>query len=257
LSISEIPQWREHEYMDLRGEVLFPGRYPIRQGETLAEIIQRAGGLTSNAAVDGAVFIREKLRQRESEQLDRMADSLERELAGFGLKQAQMRPEQQQAYQIAQQLVERLRQTKAVGRLVIDLGKVMDRKDGQGGLSVVDGDVLYVPAHHDEVTVMGEVFFPTSHLFQQGLSRDDYIGRSGGLTANADGKRIYVVRSNGAVESGKRGFWSRKPKMRAGDTVVVPLDADRVNPIRLWTDVTQIMYQLAIAAASMKTLGVF
>jgi len=257
LSVREIPQWREQEYMDVRGEVLFPGRYPIRQGETLADIVQRAGGLTRHAFIEGAVFVRKKLRERESEQLSRMADNLERELAGFGLKQAQMQPEQQQAYQFAQQLVSRIRHTKAVGRLVIDLEKVLQREDSQGGLAVVDGDALYIPTRHEEVTVMGEVFFPTSHLFQKGKSRGDYIGRSGGLTANADDKRIYVVRANGSVESGKRGFWSRKPKIKAGDTIIVPLDADRVNPIRLWTDVTQILYQLSLTAASMRTLGVF
>jgi len=256
LSVREIPQWREQEYMEIHGEVLFPGRYPIRQGETLVDIVQRAGGLTSHAFADGAVFVREQLREREREQLRRMADDLEQELAGFGLQQVQMQPEQQQAYQFARQLVTRLRQTEAVGRLVVDLKEVLAGNDSRGGLSVYDGDALYIPPRHDEVTVVGEVFFPTSHIYQKRQSRDDYIGRSGGLTASADGKRIYVVRANGAVDSGG-GFWTRKPKIKAGDTIVVPLNADRVNPIRLWTDVTQILYQLSLAAASMKTLGVF
>jgi len=257
LSVRATPHWSKLEYIDVRGEVQFPGNYPIRQGETLREIVQRAGGLTRFAYADGAVFIREDLRERESKQFTQMADNLEQELAGFGMQQAQMQPEQKQAYQFAQQLVTRLRQTKAVGRLVIDLNAILAGKAKSGELKVVDGDELFIPRQHDEVTVVGEVFFPTSHLFQKKQSRDDYINMSGGLTANADDKRIYIVHANGAVESGRRGFWSRKQKVTAGDTIVVPLDADRVNPIRLWTDVTQIMYQLALSAATLKTLGAF
>ena len=257
LSIRETPHWRELEYIDIRGEVQFPGHYPIRQGETLREIIQRAGGLTKDAYADGAVFIREDLRERESKQFSQMADNLERELASFSMQQSQMQPQQQQAYQFAQQLVARLRESKAVGRLVIDLNAIMAGKGEAGDLRVADGDELFVPSQHDEVTVVGEVFFPTSHLFHKTQSRDDYIDMSGGLTANADGKRVYVVHANGEVESGRRGFWSRKQTIMAGDTIVVPLNADRVNPIRLWTDVTQIMYQLALSAATLKTLGAF
>jgi protein involved in polysaccharide export with SLBB domain len=257
LSIRELPNWREREYMDVQGEVLFPGRYPISQGETLRDIVQRAGGLTRFANAEGAVFVREALRERERKQFNQMADNLERELAGFGMQQAQMHPDQQQAYQFTRQLVQRLRQTEAVGRLVIDLPMLLTNEDKSRGMKVLDGDGLYIPRQHDEVSVVGEVFFPTSHLYQQKQSRDDYIGKSGGLMANADGKRIYVVRANGSVDAGKQGFWSHKQKIKAGDTIVVPLNADRVNPIRLWTDVSQILYQLAITAASLQTVGVF
>jgi protein involved in polysaccharide export with SLBB domain len=256
LSIREIPQWRENEYMELQGEVRFPGRYPIRRGETLADLIDRAGGLTQDAFVEGAVFVREQLKELERKNLNRMADNLERELAGFGLQQAQLPAEQQQAYQFALQLVARLRDTQAVGRLVIDLKDVLEKQGDQSEIAVVNGDKLFIPPQREEVTVMGEVFFPTSHIFQHKRSAIEYIRSSGGLTANADGKRAYIVRANGSVSPVKPGFWSRSAKVYAGDTIVVPLDADRVNKVKLWTDVTQILYQLSLAAASMKTLGV-
>ena len=257
LSIREIPQWREQEIIDIQGEVMFPGRYSIRQGETLADILERAGGLTTHAFAKGAVFSRKQLQERERDHLNRMADNLERELAGFGLQQAQMHPEQQQSYHFAQQLVARLRETEAIGRLVINLDEIILRNDKQTGLQVVDGDRLFIPPQRNEVTVIGEVFFPTSHIFKAKQSGKNYIHNSGGYTASADAKRSYVIRANGSVEPLGKGFWSRSAKMEAGDTIVVPLDADRVNPVRLWTDVTQILYQLSIAAASMKTLGVF
>ena len=66
------------------------------------------------------------------------------------------------------------------------------------------GDQLLVPDERQEVTVLGEVQYATSHVFERGLGRDEYINRSGGLSQRADKKRIYVVRANGEVvaESG-------------------------------------------------------
>jgi protein involved in polysaccharide export with SLBB domain len=118
-----------------------------------------------------------------------------------------------------------------------------------------DGDVLYVPKRSQEVTVIGEVQYPTSHIYLAGLTRDDYVGRSGGLTRRADKGRLYVVRANGevVVDSGR---WFRRrdrSEIRPGDTIVAPLDVERIRPLTLWTSVTQILYNLSIAAAAVNS----
>jgi protein involved in polysaccharide export with SLBB domain len=104
--------------------------------------------------------------------------------------------------------------------------------------------------------VIGEAQQPTSHLFQPGLSRDAYIQLSGGLTRRADKKLIYVVRASGAVIAANQSKWFGRggaTEIRPGDTIVVPLETDRIRPITFWTQVTQILYQGAIAIAAVKT----
>ena len=79
---------------------------------------------------------------------------------------------------------------------------------------------------------------------------------SGGLTRRADKKLIYVVRANGAVVAGNRSRWlgrGGRVDIRPGDTIVVPLDTDRMRPLTFWGNVTQILYQGAIAVAAIKT----
>ena len=61
------------------------------------------------------------------------------------------------------------------------------------------------PKKTQEITILGEVQSPTSHVFEAGLTRDDYIAKSGGTTQKADRKRIYVVRANGDVVSETAG----------------------------------------------------
>ena len=105
------------------------------------------------------------------------------------------------------------------------------------------------------MTVIGEVQNATSHLYEPSLTRDDYVNRSGGLTSKADSKRIYVVRANGSVEVGNDGRWRRdRSPMQPGDTIVVPLDAERMRPLALWTSVTTILFNVAVAIAAVGSL---
>ena len=100
-----------------------------------------------------------------------------------------------------------------MGRLVIDINRVLKGPAGvTGDVLVKDGDKLIVPKKTQEITILGEVQSPTSHVFQPGLTRDDYIARSGGVTQKADRKRIYVVRANGDVISGDRRGWFRRSR---------------------------------------------
>ncbi len=151
--------------------------------------------------------------------------------------------------------MEQLRATEPTGRLVIDLTATLTRTDG-ADILLTDGDRLMIPDQSQEVTVLGEVQYPTSHVYADELDRDDYIFRSGGLSQKADKRRVYVVRASGEVlaNSGSRFFRrAGRTTIRPGDTIVVPLDTERVKPIVFWTSATQILYNLAIAAAAVNS----
>jgi protein involved in polysaccharide export with SLBB domain len=259
LLIKQVPDWAEQETVRLTGEVRFPGAYPIRRGETLRSVIERAGGLTDLAFAGGSVFTREDLREREQAQLQKLSDRMEAELASLALQQsqsAQTAATTSEASSAGRALLAELRATQAVGRLVIDLPAVMRAVPGSAeDIVLKDGDTLLVPRRTQEVTVIGEVQNSTSHLYQAGVSRDQYVDLSGGTTQRADKKRIYVVRANGSVGVTGRSFLGRGngAGIQPGDTIVVPLDAERMRPLPMWQAVTQIVYNLAIAAAAVNS----
>jgi protein involved in polysaccharide export with SLBB domain len=257
LRVSTIPQWDTLWSVQLEGEIRFPGVYRIRQGETLREVLERAGGLTEAAFPDGAIFLRESLREREQEQIDALTRRIEADLTQLSLETLDTTGAQ--ALETGQSLLEQMREIEAVGRLVIDLEQLAARASGIDLVKDVelrDGDRLLVPKQAQEVTVIGETQQNTSHLYQPGLTRDDYIDMSGGMTRRADKKLIYVVRASGAVVTGNRSRWFGREggiEMRPGDTIVVPLETDRMRPLTFWTNVTQILYQGAIAVAAIQT----
>ena len=260
LVIKPIPSWMEPGTIELAGEVRFPGKYPIHQGETLHSVMVRAGGFTETAFPEGAVFVREDLKKREKDQLELLATRLQNDLAALSLEAVASSAAvagggggaaaASQGLIVGQQLLGELRDTKPVGRLVINAQGILSGKPG-GPYDVIvkDGDKLIIPKKTQDVTILGEVQSPTSHVYEPGLSRDDYIAKSGGTTQHADHRRIYVVRANGDVVSGSGAGWFRRShdtEIRPGDTIVVPLDTQKVPLLPLVQAVTTIIYNLAI-----------
>lgn len=261
LQIKRLPFWAEQRVVEIRGEVRFPGLYPVSRNETLLEVIKRAGGLTDQAFAEGAVLVRESLRKKEQEQLDSLRLRLESDLAAVDLEKAQASTDEQRSVGMASSLLNQLRSTKALGRLVINLPEMLEAEAENAEVRDVllrDGDKLFVPPLTQEVTILGEVQHATSHLYTPNITVSEYIGKSGGLTYRADEDRIYVVRANGEVLPSHAADWfSSNLDVRPGDTIVVPLDAERMKPLTLWTSVSQIIYQIGIAAASWNAVGIF
>jgi protein involved in polysaccharide export with SLBB domain len=257
LSIKTISQWEGVWQVTLAGEVKFPGTYTIRRGETLNSVITRAGGLTDLAFPEGAVFLREDLKIREKEQMEVLARRLESDLASLSLQSLDSTGSE--ALTVGQSLLAQLRSAEPVGRLVVDLQSLSDtgQLDLARDIEMKDGDQLLVPRRSQEVTVLGEVQYATSHIFQPGLAREEYIAKSGGLTRRADKSLIYVVRASGAVVAGSSSKWfgGGSVEIRPGDSIVVPMDTDRIRPLTFWTNVTQILYQGALAVAAIKTFN--
>jgi protein involved in polysaccharide export with SLBB domain len=260
LVIKETPLWSRSEQVTVEGEVRFPGTYPIRRGETMKSVIERAGGLTELAFTEGSVFTRKDLQEREQKQLETLTGRLKRDLATLALQNVQSAP--QVAGQVAgatsigQSLLEELKGAKAVGRLVIELPTVLAATPGSAeDVLLKDGDRLLIPRKTQEVTVIGEVQSATSHLYDPADGVNDYIDASGGVTHQADRNGVYVIRANGSIVTAGGGRWFARhgTDVRPGDTIVVPLDAGRMRPLPVWQAVTTIIYNLAVAVAAVNS----
>ena len=255
LLIKSIPEFARAKTIELNGEVRYPGQYTIRDGETLRDVIKRAGGLTDNAFPEGAVFTREKLRQLEAQRLREAEERLQGDLVGVQLEGDDFGGENAKRTQQVQGLLEEVQDSRPVGRMVINLASVVESDDYQP-IRLQDGDTLTVPVIPQSVSVFGEVQFPTSHLHTQGLTVDDYLDRSGGPTRQADQERVYVVKADGSVLLPEKSRWfgGRSQQLAPGDTIIVPIDVDRLNQLELWTNVSQIVYQMALGAAAVGNL---
>lgn len=248
LHIKRLPNWLDQEVVTIEGEVKFPGEYKIKRGETLAELVARAGGLNEWAYPEAAVFTREELKALEAQRLKELRSKLEAEIAATNIEQQSA--EQKVAVEDAEELLQSLNEVRPLGRMVIDLTSTLENKNTP--IELKSGDKLRIPRKKQAVTVVGEVQFPTSHMYDSKLDVKQYIEQSGGATPKADNARIYVVKANGRVFLPESSSWftANNHNIQPGDTVVVPLDADRIKPLTLWTSVSQVFYQIALGAAA-------
>jgi protein involved in polysaccharide export with SLBB domain len=262
LVLHRKPDWQQRATVTIEGEVRFPGEYPIARGATLCQLVKRAGGLSDGAYPFGAVFVRERVRQQQQEALDRIQENLDDLLVNLSLSFGAKNNEKTPAGERKQELIEvidQLQRSEAFGRMVIDLEAALDCAS-EANIQLQAGDNLRVPRMPDEVTVVGEVYHPTSHLYRNKLSSADYVDLSGGTTVLARRDHVFVIQANGEVVSVRGGDWrhrSGRVSVTPGATIYVPLNVDRMNRLEKAESWSQILYHLGITAASLNVLGLF
>ncbi|BAJ01437.1 SLBB domain-containing protein [Shewanella violacea] len=250
LTVMTTPEWQENKSVEIRGEVRFPGVYNIRRGETLKEVLKRAGGFTEYAYLPSSVFVRESVRLQEQLEIKKLADQLRRDIAIRGVS----KDGNVINYGDAQLMLNDLEKIKAVGRLVVDLSAISIGIE-QADLQLEDSDVLYIPSTKQTIAVMGEVQHAATHRYKKGLTLDQYLEMSGGVRERADDDRTYVIKANGSVMIPSNSMWfSNEDDLQPGDTIIVPLDTEYKDNISLWTQVTQILANTAVTFATVANL---
>ncbi|EJG1083048.1 SLBB domain-containing protein [Vibrio parahaemolyticus] len=253
LNILGKPNVKLQSTVTLQGEVRFPGTYTVRQGETLGELLERAGGLTEFAHPQGAIFTREALRLQEQKLLNKYAADMRAETA-----KKTFRADSNIGSVISDpdktlKFVEEASRSKALGRMVVQLNRIL-KDERSADFMLEDGDFLFVPTFRNTVSIMGEVQVPITYLLDNKLDVDDYLNKAGGAKKQADEDRIFVVRADGSVYKPTSGYWfgNNHEELKAGDTIVVPIDTDYRDALSTWTAATQILYQTGVAINALK-----
>jgi len=259
----QVPAGQQTKFVRLEGEFITAGVYQVQPGETLRHLISRVGGLTPQAYLFGAEFMRESTREDQQKRLDEYINDLERSIERTAGGQRSLSGDEavaeRQALEGQRRLLDKLRQMKATGRIVLELKRSADNIDQLPDLMLEDGDRLLVPFKPSTVNVIGSVYNSNSFIFKPGKRVGDYMRLSGGPTRNGDRARSFVIRADGTTVSsqGHNGFLVNsfaQARLMPGDTIVVPEKLDRGVVLRGFKDWTQIISTFVIGAAAAKVL---
>jgi polysaccharide export outer membrane protein len=235
LAFSEKPGWVEQATVTLEGEVRRPGVYAIDRGETLCQVLRRAGGLTTDAYAFGAVFTRDSVRAMQQQTIDELHEQLDDLMVDLSLSHSFNNQEKSSPEWAGKQdylrTIRQLERAEANGRLVVDLDRVQEC-EADDALVLRDGDRLDVPIEPDFVQVSGQVYVATSHLYEEDRTIRDYIELSGGSTILGRLQHAYVIQANGEVLNFRGSRTSSRiarRKVQPGARIYVPLNVDRMN----------------------------
>jgi protein involved in polysaccharide export with SLBB domain len=260
------PLDRQTKYVDLEGEFAHAGIYSVQPGETLRDLVLRAGGLTSRAYLYGSELTRESTRLQQQQRLDEYARSASMEaergtqaLAAAATSSSSSTSDLSASRAAGVELIARLGQVKATGRIVLQFRPDRSGVDDIPAISLENGDRFVVPFAPNTVNVVGAVYNQNSFLFRPRASVNSYLRMAGGANRNADSRRAFVIRADGSIVSRAqlKGYWGAgfdQLVLNPGDTIVVPDKTLRPTALRQWLEWTQMFSQMAIGAAAVNVL---
>jgi len=230
LTIRQLPGWNDlGASVSVKGEVQHPGTYGIRPGERLSSILRRAGGFQKDAYVNGAILQRTQVRELQTKaqtQLMLRVKDLQNQVELLPENDANQKRAKENALRQYQDTLTQLGTNNPIGRVTVRISADMNHwENTPADLEVRAGDTLIIPKRPGFVMVTGQVYNPTAVSYRPGQSAKWYLSQSGGPTAAANKKAIFVIRADGSVISGKDSWWSGSSLgavLQPGDTVVVP-----------------------------------
>lgn len=248
---------REYPYRSAKvsGAVLKPGSYNMAAGETINDLIDKAGGVTENAYLFGGVYLNEdaKTINKKSKQL-LYELFLENILSMSETASAEANFDLTQIVGLAQEL----KKSESNGRVVINL---LD-EDSLNLNKIKDGDELIIPEVNNVVYVYGELSSEGAVMFEQNKGLDFFIDKSGGYKKSADLSSIFILHPNGESEmySKKRNIFESSPqnqiKIYPGSIIFVPRALDKSTSRRIAAQAyVTILGNLGISLASLASLN--
>ncbi len=264
-----LPVAKQTRLVRLEGEVASPGVYQARPGETIPQLIQRAGGLTPQAYLYGIEFTRETVRRQQQQNLDQLIRRLEAQMQSAGAtltanltgeRALQAQNLQQQQQQQMQAQINRLKTLRSKGRVALELDISVSKLDAIPPLPLEDGDAILVPSQPAFVSAAGSVNNENVMIYRPGRTVGEVL-KAAGLAEDAEPSEAFVLRADGSVLSRRSTGWFssfESAKVMPGDTLVVPPKVDRESKynfvVRALRDWTQIFSNLGIGAAAIRTL---
>lgn len=260
-----VPQSEQTKLVRVEGEVAHAGVYSAEPGETLRQLVARAGGLTPDAYLFGAELTRESTRIVQQQRLDDYVTQLElaTDRAGAASASGAITPLDQAANSASiaatQLLVNRLRQLRASGRVVLQLTPNAAGVDNLPNITLEDGDRFIVPPRPSSVNVVGAVYEQSSFLFDPHRRVYGYLKEAGGTNRDADKDHAFVIRADGSVLSraSAKTFWGNEfdqAQIHPGDTIVVPEKTYRGNSLRTLLNFSQLFSSIALGAGALAVI---
>ena len=218
VSIRPAPGYFVQRNVVVEGELRYTGKYTLEsKTERISDLIKRAGGLTPQAYLEGAVLVRSRnLTATELGNTRQGLSNLIKQNIQNGTAPAIVQNQYEEAVR---------RTSDNVG---INMPRIIESPGSSYDLFMTDGDTLRIPKQLQTVRVNGEVLYPTLVRYDDAYSFKDYISGAGGFSERSAKKRAYIVNANGSARGTKSFLFFRNyPRVRPGAEIYVPIRRER------------------------------
>jgi protein involved in polysaccharide export with SLBB domain len=205
INIRRMAVYEKPEMVTISGAVNYTGKYVLAsKKEKIFDVIQRAGGLTAVANLDG-VKIKRPIQAKQIEELENVNLNL-------GKKDS-----------IQNKLTKKLKEDLKYATIPVDWREIVKDPTDKTNVTLFPGDEIEVSIYNESVKVTGNVLLTSEIPYSRGKGFGYYLDAVGGTDAKGWKKKAYIIYPNGkAAVSSTFLFIRSYPKVLPGSQIVVP-----------------------------------
>ena len=205
VNIRKMAVYEKPEMVTVSGAVHYAGKYVLaNKQDRVYDVIQRAGGLTSVANVEG-VRIKRPIQAKQIEDLENVNLNL-------GKKDS-----------IQNKLEKKLKEDLKYATIPVDWKSIVKNPKSNTNVTLFPGDEIEVVAFNEGVKVTGNVLLTSEIPYNRNKGFAYYINAAGGIDAKGWKKKAYIIYPNGKADVASSFlFFKNYPKVTPGSQIIVP-----------------------------------
>ncbi len=205
VNVRRMAVYEKPEMVTVSGAVNYTGKYVLAsKKEKIYDVIQRAGGLSSIANVDG-VKIKRPIQAKQIEAIENVNLNL-------GKKDS-----------IQNKLAKKLKEDLKYATIPVDWRKIVKDPTDKTNVTLFPGDEIEVSIYNESVKVTGSVLLTSEIPYNKGKGFNYYLESVGGTDAKGWKNKAYIIYPNGKAAVSSSFFFIRSyPKVLPGSQIVVP-----------------------------------
>jgi protein involved in polysaccharide export with SLBB domain len=205
VNIRRMAVYEKPESVTITGAVNYSGKYVLaHKQERVFDIIQRAGGLTAVANIEG-VKIKRPIQAKQIEDLENVNLNL-------GKKDS-----------VQKKLTKKLKEDLKFATIPVDWKSIVKNPKSNTNVTLFPGDEIEVAAFNEGVKVTGNVLLTSEIPYDKGKGFGYYLNAVGGVDNKGWKKKAYIIYPNGkAAVTSSFLFFRNYPKVTPGSQIIVP-----------------------------------
>lgn len=230
VNIRRMAVYEKPEMVNVIGAVNYTGKYVLaNKKEKIYDVIQRAGGLTSVANLDG-VKIKRPIQAKQIEELENVNLNL-------GKKDS-----------IQNKLTKKLKEDLKYATIPVDWRAIIKDPTDKTNVTLFPGDEIEISVYNESVKVTGNVLLTSEIPYNKGKGFSYYLGAVGGTDAKGWKNKAYIIYPNGKAAVSSSFFFIRSyPKVLPGSQIVVPEKPEtRKMSTGEWVSISSVITSLAL-----------
>ncbi|MDA7576262.1 SLBB domain-containing protein [Gammaproteobacteria bacterium] len=252
LGVKSLSQAVSSYFVNIYGEVAYPGLYSINANTSITDIYKLAGGLLYSAYPEAGILSRESVKEIEKSALVKAEAELA-DILGSAITAGVIQQSTTDVLSLVS-LMNEISATQPVGRLIAELNPSKLKQNPQLDITLQPGDSIYIPKRNNIVTVYGSVLNPVTVPYNPKFSLNDYIELAGGYKDYADENKTYYILPNGKARIPSKGLFLRSDEILPGSTIIVPRQARPLSGFSLVEAISPVLASLSITLASINSI---